>query len=193
MELGNRGDYYDADHRELTNSVCEVQEKTMYLGDENPLSKMKRSSKCKRKIFYSASEIQEETMYFGDEGPHLKMKRSSKCRRKVYLMTLTFFSALGSLLFGYGTGIVSGAMIKVNEVFNLSRFWHGLIVSVAVGAAGVASLIGGPFSELLGRKIVLISSAVVFTAGSILLSASGAKEVLLVGRIVVGLAIGECV
>ena len=110
-----------------------------------------------------------------------------------YLITLTFFSALGSLLFGYGTGIVSGAMIKVNEVFNLSNFWHGLIVSVTVGAAAVASLIGGPFSELLGRKIVLISSSVVFTVGSILLSASGAKEVLLVGRIVVGLAVGKCV
>ena len=127
-----------------------------------------------------------------DQVPSSKTNVSSKCKRTSYLMTLTVFSCLGSILFGYGTGIVSGAMIKVKEVFNLSDFWHGLIVSVTVGAAAVASLIGGPFSELLGRKIVLISSAVVFTVGSILLSAAEAKEVLLVGRIVVGLGVGEC-
>ena len=128
-----------------------------------------------------------------DKIPSYETNVSSKCKRMTYLMTLTVFSCLGSILFGYGTGIVSGAMIKVNEVFDLSDFWHGLIVSVTVGAAAVASLIGGPFSEILGRKIVLISSAVVFTVGAILLSASGSKEVLLVGRIVVGLGVGKCV
>ena len=82
---------------------------------------------------------------------------------------------------------------QVNEVFDLSYFWHGLTVSVTVGAAAVASLIGGPLSEILGRKIILISSAVVFTVGAILLSVSGSKEVLLVGRVVVGLGVGKCV
>ena len=52
MELGNRGDYYDADRdlQELTNCVYEVQEETIYFGDEGPHLKMKRSSKCKWEI-----------------------------------------------------------------------------------------------------------------------------------------------
>ena len=107
-------------------------------------------------------------------------------------MLLTVFSAIGGCLFGYDTGIVSGAMIKVDRVFSLTHFWHELIVSVTLGAAIITAVLGGPLTDLLGRKIVLISSAVVFTAGAVLLSASGTKEVLLVGRIVVGLAIGEC-
>ena len=118
---------------------------------------------------------------------------SSKCKRRTYIMLLTVFSAIGGCLFGYDTGIVSGAMIKVDRVFDLTHLWHELIVSVTLGAAIITAVLGGPLTDLVGRKIVLICSSVVFTAGAVLLSASGTKEVLLVGRIVVGLAIGECV
>ena len=115
----------------------------------------------------------------------------SKCRRLSYIMMLTLFSAFGSCFFGYGTGIVSGAMIKVDKVFSLTHLWHEMIVSVTVGAAAVAALIGGPLSDLLGRKMVLIVSPVIFTLGAVLLAASVVKEMLLVGRLVVGIGIGE--
>jgi MFS family permease len=115
----------------------------------------------------------------------------SKCRRLSYIMMLTLFSGIGSFLFGYGTGVVSGAMIKVDKVFSLTYLWHELIVSVTVGAAAVAALIGGPLSDFLGRRMVLIVSSVIFTLGAVLLAASVAKEMLLVGRLVVGVGIGE--
>ena len=115
----------------------------------------------------------------------------TKGRRLSYIMMLTLFSAIGGCLFGYDTGVVSGAMIKVDKVFSLTHLWHELIVSVTVGAAAVAALIGGPLSDFLGRRMVLIVSSVIFTLGAILLAASVAKEMLLVGRLVVGIGIGE--
>ena len=113
-----------------------------------------------------------------------------KCKRTVNLAALMFFATIGGFLFGYGTGIVSGAMILVDEAFNLSLLWHELIVSVAIGVAAVAAIIGGVLADTLGRKLVLIISSVIFTVGTILMAAAPMKEVLLAGRVVVGLAIG---
>ena len=114
-----------------------------------------------------------------------------KCKRAVNLAALTFFAAIGGCLFGYDTGVVSGAMILVDEAFDLSHLWHELIVSVTVGAAAVAAIIGGVLADAFGRKPVLIISSVIFTAGAVLMAAAPVKEVLLVGRVVVGLGIGE--
>ena len=115
---------------------------------------------------------------------------AGKWKRAVNLAALTFFSAIGGCLFGYDTGVVSGAMILVDEAFKLSHLWHELIVSVTVGAAAVAAIIGGVLSDVLGRKPVLIISSVIFTAGAVLMAAAPMKEVLLAGRVVVGLGIG---
>ena len=46
-------------------------------------------------------------------------------------------------MFGYDTGVVSGAMIKVDDKFHLSEFYHELVVAVAIGAAAVAAAIAG--------------------------------------------------
>lgn len=116
---------------------------------------------------------------------------AGKWKRAVNLAALTFFAAIGGCLFGYDTGVVSGAMILVDEAFDLSHLWHELIVSVTVGAAAVAAIIGGVLSDVLGRKPVLIISSVIFTAGAVLMAAAPMKEVLLAGRVIVGLGIGE--
>ena len=46
-------------------------------------------------------------------------------------------------MFGYDTGVVSGAMVEVKEKFNLSEFYHELVVAAAIGAAAVAAAIAG--------------------------------------------------
>ena len=126
-----------------------------------------------------------------DTGTHdSPLPEAGKWKRAVNLAALAFFAAIGGCLFGYDTGVVSGAMILVDEAFNLSHLWHELIVSVTVGAAAVAAIIGGVLSDVLGRKPVLIISSVVFTAGAVLMAAAPMKEVLLAGRVVVGLGIG---
>ena len=46
-------------------------------------------------------------------------------------------------MFGYDTGVVSGAMIQVKATFELSQFYHELVVAAAIGAAAVAAAIAG--------------------------------------------------
>ncbi len=59
-----------------------------------------------------------------------------------------------------------------------------------VGAAWLFALLGGPACELFGRKPVILSASVVFTAGAVVMGVALSKEVLLVGRLIVGMGIG---
>ena len=134
---------------------------------------------------------------------------TAKWRMRLYLTLLSIFSAtgiyivchtrtctdgtvsIGGFLFGYDTGVVSGAMIKIDEQFDLTQFWHELIVASTIGAAVLSAALGGVLSEILGRKPLLLLTSAVFTIGTIVMTASPLKEVLLVGRIIVGLGIGS--
>lgn len=117
-------------------------------------------------------------------------RRGSGARGKLFLALLTFFSALGGFLFGYDTGVVSGAMIEVRRTFSLDSTWVELLVSATIAAAALSALLAGPLCELIGRKPVLLAASVVFTVGAVVIAASQAAWEFLVGRVVVGLGIG---
>lgn len=110
-----------------------------------------------------------------------------------FIYLLAFFSALGGFLFGYDTGVVSGAMLLLKKEMNLSSLWQELLVSSTVGAAAVSALSGGYLNGWLGRRICILLASFIFTIGGIVLTLAPDKEVLLVGRLVVGLGIGEFV
>ena len=50
-----------------------------------------------------------------------------------FVYALTFFSAMGGFLFGYDTGVISGAMILLRDYFRLNSVWQELVVAVTVG------------------------------------------------------------
>nr|XP_027236034.1 proton myo-inositol cotransporter-like [Penaeus vannamei] len=106
------------------------------------------------------------------------------------IILLAVFSAIGGFLFGYDTGVVSGAMILVRDEFELSTVWHELIVSSTIGAAWLAALAAGPATDRFGRRPVILVASVVFTVGAVVMGAAPEKVTLLIGRIIVGLGIG---
>ncbi|XP_031151172.1 proton myo-inositol cotransporter-like isoform X1 [Sander lucioperca] len=107
-----------------------------------------------------------------------------------FVYVLAFFSALGGFLFGYDTGVVSGAMLLLKEEMNLSALWQELLVSSTVGAAALSALSGGFLNGWLGRRICILLASFIFSIGGIVLSLAPNKVVLLLGRITVGLGIG---
>ncbi|XP_013068752.2 proton myo-inositol cotransporter-like [Biomphalaria glabrata] len=108
----------------------------------------------------------------------------------VYVWLLTFFAAIGGFLFGYDTGVISGAMLLLRDKFSLSSFWQELIVSVTIAAAVVSALAGGFLNDCFGRKVVTILASFVFTAGAVVLACSSNVAMLVVGRLILGLGIG---
>lgn len=107
-----------------------------------------------------------------------------------YVYYLTCFATIGGLLFGYDTGIISGSMLLIEHVYQLSTIWKELIVSATVGAAAIFALLAGPLTDYIGRKKVVMIASVVFTAGAGVMAGATGKIMLLIGRIVVGAGIG---
>ena len=107
-----------------------------------------------------------------------------------FLYLLTFLSAIGGFLFGYDTGVVSGAMILLRDDFDLSPFLQETFVSITIASAAVFALAGGCINSRVGRKPTILLGSVVFTVGALLLAAAYNIAMLLAGRCVLGIGIG---
>src|SRR5579863_6008616 len=94
----------------------------------------------------------------------------SSNRGFVYLAAI--FAALGGLLFGYDTGVISGAELFFRHEFSLSTFALEVIVSGVLAGAAAGALIGGRLADLFGRRRLLIATAIIFAAGAILCAAA---------------------
>lgn len=103
---------------------------------------------------------------------------------------LTGMAAIGGFLFGYDTGVISGAMLPIQRAFGLSKFQEEVVVSSTVLAAFVSSVVGGNLNQSLGRRRCILAAAAIFTVGSVLLFGAMNYESLVLGRIVVGVGIG---
>lgn len=112
----------------------------------------------------------------------------SKKSKFIYLVTL--ISAVGGFLFGYDTGVVSGAMLLLKDEFELDPTWQELIVSSTIAAAWIFSILAGFLTNKIGRKPIILLASFVFTVGAVMMGVSQNKFVLLGGRIVVGIGIG---
>jgi SP family myo-inositol transporter-like MFS transporter 13 len=99
-------------------------------------------------------------------------------------------AATGGFLFGYDTGVISGAMLPMKRAFGLTSEQQEVIVSSTIFAAFVSSLCGGSMNEAFGRRVSILFSAFVFTIGSTLLFFAWNYHILIAGRIVVGIGIG---
>ncbi|HVT70041.1 MAG TPA: sugar porter family MFS transporter [Trebonia sp.] len=101
-------------------------------------------------------------------------------------------TALGGLLFGYDTGVVSGALLFVKKDFGgLSNFQQELVTSLLLVGAVLGALGAGRLSDRIGRHKTVMITAVVFIVGVLLAAFTPTYPVLLVARIVIGLAVGS--
>src|SRR5580693_3132074 len=101
-------------------------------------------------------------------------------------------TALGGLLFGYDTGVVSGALLFVKKDFGgLSSFQEELITSLLLVGAVVGALLAGRVADLIGRRLTVLITAVIFVVGVLLAAFTPTFPILLVARIVIGLAVGS--
>ena len=101
-----------------------------------------------------------------------------------------FFGALGGMLFGYDTGVISGAILFITPALGLTPFLEGLVVaSLLLGAAAGAGS-AGPLSDRLGRRNLILIAAVIFTIGALGAGLAPGVGTLVLFRVVLGIAVG---
>lgn len=107
-----------------------------------------------------------------------------------YIYLVAFVSAIGGFLFGYDTGIISGAMIFIRDHFELSEWLQEGVVSITLLAAWMFSILSGSATDRMGRKPVIIISSLIFVTGSVIMSLANDVIWLMTGRFVVGAGVG---
>lgn len=108
-----------------------------------------------------------------------------------FVYVLAAFSAMGGFLFGYDTGVISGAMLLLKKELELSALWQEMLISSTVAAAALSALLGGFLNGLFGRRVCILLASFFFTVGGLVLSTAPGKEVLLAGRLIVGVGLGR--
>lgn len=87
--------------------------------------------------------------------------------RKSYLLGCTVIAALGGLLFGFDTAVISGAIDSLESVFELSKFELGLTVASALIGTIIGSVAAGWPADRLGRRAVLFAIGVFYFVSAV--------------------------
>ncbi|KAG9439354.1 hypothetical protein H6P81_019519 [Aristolochia fimbriata] len=117
----------------------------------------------------------------------------SLVRTNPYVLRMAFSAGVGGLLFGYDTGVVSGALLYIRDEFeevDRKTFLQESIVSMAVAGAIVGAAIGGWMNDRFGRKMALLIADFFFFIGSIIMATAPNPTFLIVGRVFVGIGVG---
>ena len=111
-------------------------------------------------------------------------------RHGLFFLVVAGTAALGGLLFGYDTGVISGALLFLQKDFSLTSTMSGVVTSVALLGAVLGAASGGPLADRLGRRAVMLGTAVIFIAGALIAALAASLVTLLAGRLLVGIGIG---
>src|SRR5580693_9533848 len=87
--------------------------------------------------------------------------------RSHYYLMIAFTAALAGILFGYDTGVMSGAILFIAQEFGLSSGMNGIVVGAVLFGAFLGAIVTGHLTDFFGRKRLLIGVAIIFIVGSI--------------------------
>ncbi len=108
---------------------------------------------------------------------------------KAYLLKATAAAALGGLLFGYDTAVISGAIGFLKIKYALSAAMEGWVASCALIGCVVGAALSGTLSDKIGRKKVLLICALLFGISSVGTGISNLDGFIFF-RMIAGVAIG---
>ncbi|CAJ1954799.1 unnamed protein product [Cylindrotheca closterium] len=125
----------------------------------------------------------------------LDTPKTADLRNDSFINKLAIVASMSGLLFGYDTGVVSGAIVYMRVQMDLSPFQVEVVVSSTILAAAFSSFWGHHIMDKYGRKFTLMVASSIFIVGSIIMGASFGPyhkglTMMVIGRITVGIAIG---
>ena len=107
-----------------------------------------------------------------------------------FLYLAAVIASLSGLLFGYDTGVVSGALLFLKAQYRLSPTMQEVVTGVVLVGAVLGAAGSGRLADRLGRRGLMIVTAAVFLVGVLVTAFAPGVAVLIVGRVIVGVGIG---
>ncbi|MCH6159421.1 sugar porter family MFS transporter [Streptomyces marispadix] len=122
--------------------------------------------------------------------PARTAQAAAPLRQPPLLYAVAAISALGGLLFGYDTGIISSALLDLGRDLQLSSRAQEIVVSAILVGAMAGAPVSGTLVARHGRKPVVTGVAVLFAAGAVAAAVAPGTGTLIAARFVLGLAVG---
>ncbi|RFU74467.1 hypothetical protein TARUN_7792 [Trichoderma arundinaceum] len=111
----------------------------------------------------------------------------------LFVLILTFAAGISGLLFGYDTGVISATLVSIGDALS-DRDLTSMDKSIITSSTSLFALLISPFSSLiadrLGRKRVILYADVLFILGAVLQAVSSTVPFMVVGRCIIGAAVG---
>ena len=107
-----------------------------------------------------------------------------------YVIFMAVVAAIGGILFGYDTAVISGTTAIVKSQFHLTDMMEGWYVGCALIGSICGVLVAGSLSDYLGRKFTMLISAALFSISAIGCAVCGSFDSLVAFRIIGGVGIG---
>jgi sugar porter (SP) family MFS transporter len=109
---------------------------------------------------------------------------------RAYVLLVASIAALGGLLFGYDTGVISGAILFITKDFDLPTRLQAFTISVVLLGCMLGAVVSGSVADRIGRRSTLLAAGFTFLAGALVSALTPNETVLLGGRFIVGIGIG---
>ncbi len=113
-------------------------------------------------------------------------------QNKSFVYWVALVGALGGLLFGYDTGVISGALTFISAEFHISTLMQEVVVSSVVLGALFGAILSGRLADQFGRRRMLMVAALAFIISTLLATLANQVMELVIGRFIIGMAIGIC-
>ncbi len=118
------------------------------------------------------------------------MDAQAKTAVKPFVYTAVGIAAVGGLLFGYDTGVISGAILFIKSQFSLSATMEEIVVSSVLVGAVIGAALGGALTDRFGRRIMIVLAGIIFTLSALGTALAPTVSWLIAARIVSGVGIG---
>ena len=139
-------------------------------------------------FYFKVPEMSRMSLNFLQIKWHKQVEGEKK--NELLVSILTCVAAIGGILFGLNTTVIAGVLLALDSVWYLTTMQAGLIVSSVLIGGLFGSIVSGQISSIFVRRYSLMMTTVIFIIGSIISGIATDYSTLIIGRIIVGFALG---
>lgn len=119
------------------------------------------------------------------------MDKSLVARTNIgFIAAIVAVATIGGFMFGYDSGVINGTQEGLNKAFELSKLGTGLNVGAILIGCAIGAYAAGRLADMMGRRGVMMVSAVLFVASALAAGAADSSAQFIVARIIGGFGVG---
>ncbi|XP_010035721.2 probable polyol transporter 4 [Eucalyptus grandis] len=136
------------------------------------------------------SEVNDDGFNDSPTGYQYPSEIRGKSNRRFYVFACAVLASLNTVLLGYDVGVMSGAIIFIQEDLKITEVQTEVLVGCLSVVSLFGSLVGGRTSDIIGRKWTMASGSIVFQVGVTVMTFADSFQALMIGRLLTGVGMG---